>query len=63
MAVELQNLHGVGSLTNFLAGLICMEWLRVKGTPLTLDVAPPWILSAFGLDVIGGKVMPPKRGK
>jgi len=59
LAREMQKVHQAGSLSSYLSGLVAIDALRSKG-PLDITVVPPWIIVAYGLDVIKGKVQPPK---
>lgn len=57
---RLRHEHGAGSITDYLKGLIALDWLRTKG-PLDLSDAPAWIVTAFRLDVTEGKIQPPPK--
>lgn len=59
LAKEMQKSHQAGSLSSYLAGLVALDALRTKG-PLDIIVVPPWLIVAYKLDVIKGKVQPPQ---
>jgi hypothetical protein len=55
----MQKSHQAGSLSSYLAGLVALDALRAKG-PLDISVVPPWLIVAYRLDVLKGKVQPPQ---
>jgi hypothetical protein len=59
LARDMQKAHQAGSLSSYLAGLVALDALRAKG-PLDISVVPPWLIVAYKLDVIKGKVQPPQ---
>jgi len=59
LARDMQKSHQAGSLSSYLAGLVALDALRRKGA-LDIMLVPPWVIVAYKLDVISGKVQPPK---
>jgi hypothetical protein len=59
LARDMQKSHQAGSLSSYLAGLVALDALRTKG-PLDISVVPPWLIVAYRLDVLKGKVQPPQ---
>jgi hypothetical protein len=57
LALELKKLHLAGSMSNYIKGLIALDALQTKG-PLEITAVPAWIIVAYKLDVIKGKVQP-----
>ena len=57
LALELKKLHLAGSMSNYIKGLIALDALQTKG-PLDITAVPAWIIVAYKLDVIKGKVQP-----
>jgi hypothetical protein len=57
LAQELKKMHLAGSMSNYLKGLIALDALQSKG-PLDLGVVPAWVVVAYRLDVVKGKVQP-----
>jgi hypothetical protein len=57
LALELKKLHLAGSMSNYIKGLIALDGLQTKG-PLDITAVPAWIIVAYKLDVIKGKVQP-----
>ena len=57
LALELKKLHLAGSMSNYIKGLIALDALETKG-PLDITAVPAWIIVAYKLDVIKGKVQP-----
>lgn len=57
LALELKKLHLAGSMSNYIKGLIALDALESKG-PLEITAVPAWIIVAYKLDVIKGKVQP-----
>jgi hypothetical protein len=55
---ELRKLHLAGSMSNYIQGLIALDWLESKKQPLDLTLVPAWIIVAYKLDVVKGKVQP-----
>ena len=59
LARDMQKSHQAGSLSGYLAGLVALDALHTKG-PLDISVVPPWLIVAYRLDVLKGKVQPPQ---
>jgi hypothetical protein len=59
LARDMQKSHQAGSLSSYLAGLVALDALRTKG-PLDISVVPAWLIVAYRLDVLKGKVQPPQ---
>lgn len=59
LAKELGKAHLAGSFSSYIKGLIALDGLLTKG-PLDVTQVPTWMLVAFKLDVINGKVQPLK---
>lgn len=57
LARELKKMHLAGSMSSYLKGLIALDALQSKG-PLDLTVVPAWVIVAYRLDVVKGKVQP-----
>jgi len=57
LALELKKLHLAGSMSNYIKGLIALDALQTKG-PLDITAVPAWIIVAYKLDVMKGKVQP-----
>jgi hypothetical protein len=55
---ELRKIHLAGSMSNYIQGLIALDWLETKKQPLDLTAVPAWIIVAYKLDVVKGKVQP-----
>ena len=59
LAKELGKARLAGSFSSYIKGLIALDALLTKG-PLDVTQVPTWMLVAFKLDVINGKVQPLK---
>jgi hypothetical protein len=59
LAMELKRLHYAGSMSSYVKGLIALDALQTKG-PLDMSAVPAWVIVAYRLDVVGGKVQPRK---
>ena len=57
LAQELKKIHLAGSMSSYVKGLIALDALQSKG-PLDLSVVPAWVVVAYRLDVVKGKVQP-----
>jgi hypothetical protein len=57
LARELKKMHLAGSMSSYIKGLIAMDALQSKG-PLDLSLVPAWLIVAYRLDVVKGKVQP-----
>ena len=55
LALELKKLHNAGSITTYVKGLIALDALQTKG-PLDFTDVPAWLVVAYKLDVVKGKV-------
>ena len=58
LARELKKSHLAGSMSSYVKGLIALDALQTKG-PLDLSFVPAWVIVAYRLDVVQGKVQPP----
>jgi hypothetical protein len=58
MVQELKDEHAALTVTDYMKGLIALDWLNTKKEPLELTSVPAWIVIAYKLDVIKGKVQP-----
>jgi hypothetical protein len=58
LARDLAKLHRAGSFSTYVKGLIALGALKTKG-PLDITLVPAWVIIAYKLDTIGGKVQPP----
>ena len=58
MSVQLRREHSAGSQTEYIKGLIALDWLDTKQQPLDITQVPAWIIVAYKLDVTQGKVQP-----
>lgn len=59
MAEQLRKQHKAMSQTDYIKGLIALDWLGTKKEPLDVTQVPSWIIVAYKLDVTQGKVQPP----
>lgn len=57
LARELKKFHLAGSMSSYVKGLIALDALQTKGE-LDLSYVPAWVIVAYRLDVIKGKVQP-----
>lgn len=48
------------SQTDYMKGLVALDWLDTTKQPLDITKVPPWIIVAYKLDVREGKVQPRK---
>jgi len=62
LARELKKLHLAGSMSSYVKGLIALDALQTKGE-LDLSFVPAWVIVAYRLDVIQGKVQSPAAPK
>jgi hypothetical protein len=58
MVQQLRKQHAAISVTDYIKGLIALDWLETKRTPLDVTQVPAWIIVAYKLDVTQGKVQP-----
>ena len=58
LARELKKFHLAGSMSSYVKGLIALDALQTRGA-LDLSFVPAWVIVAYRLDVIQGKVQPP----
>jgi len=61
LARELRKAHSAGSFSEYVRGLIALDGLHTKGS-LDIVIVPAWVIVAYHLDVISGKVQPRKGG-
>jgi hypothetical protein len=55
LALEMKRVRLAGSMSNYVKGLIALDALKHKGS-LDISVVPPWVIVAYRLDVVKGKV-------
>ena len=60
LARELKMSHLAGSMSSYVKGLIALDALQTKG-PIDLSFVPAWVIVAYRLDVVQGKVQPPAK--
>jgi hypothetical protein len=58
MVQQLRKQHVAGSITEYIKGLIALDWLETKKEPLDITHVPTWIIKAYKLNVTDGKVQP-----
>jgi hypothetical protein len=61
MVQQMRKHHEAASITEYIKGLIAVDWLRTKKEPLDVTQVPAWIIVAYELDVTQGKVQPPAK--
>lgn len=55
---QMRKHHEAGSITDYIKGLIVLDWLETEKKPLDVKQVPAWIIAAYKLDVTRGKVQP-----
>jgi hypothetical protein len=63
MIQTLREQHSVNSVTEYIKGLVAIDWLQTKKTPLALTQVPMWAIGAYNLEVSQGKVQLPSIQK
>ena len=60
---ELKGAHSANSVTEYIKGLVAMDWLQTKKTPLAVTQVPLWAIVTYNLEVSQGKVQLPTKTK
>lgn len=61
MVQQMLKHHEAANTTEYIKGLIALDWLQTKNEPLDMTQVPAWIIVAYKLDVTQGKVQPPAK--
>lgn len=61
MIQELKEDHSANSVTDYIKGLVAIDWLQTKKTPLAVTQVPLWAIVTYNLDVSQGKVQLPSK--
>jgi hypothetical protein len=61
MIQQMLKHHEAATTTEYIKGLIALDWLQTKKEPLDMTLVPAWIIVAYKLDVTHGKVQPPAK--
>jgi hypothetical protein len=59
MIQELKEAHSANSVTDYIKGLVAIDWLQTKKTHLAVTQVPLWAIVTYNLEVSQGKVQLP----
>ena len=63
MIQELKEAHSANSVTDYIKGLVALDWLQTKKTPLAVTQVPLWAIVTYNLEVSQGEVRLPDEHK
>ena len=61
MIQDLKEEHSANSVTDYIKGLVAIDWLQTKKKPLAVTQVPLWAIVTYNLDVSQGKVQLPSK--
>lgn len=59
MIQELKKAHSANSVTDYIKGLVALDWLQTKKKVLPVAQVPLWVIVTYNLEVSQGEVRLP----